>query len=217
MIFSYHVMKLHAQLRSMLCIFSSNQKLQASMVKQNSVSDLNRPLNRHENPLNDGFSQPPFWAWSSDSSTLSTAWLLWTFLDITLGYLGLVSVSHVRFKHPNWYMILLTVWLMQHFSFHWLPGVFLLAFASTSCSTCFLRSGFLVANLYCIRLHLYKLDWDNVTRPWSKQSALFDLHCACYCRKSTEQRTMAIGYQFEYQHNVPWPNSMGTWCRGMSF
>ena len=30
-------------------------------------------------------------------------------------------------------------------------------------------------------------------------------------------RAIANGYQFECQHDVPWPNSMGTWCRGMSF
>ena len=51
---------------------SCNQKVEASMVKQNSVSDLNRPTNRSEIH---GFD--PFWAWSSDSSTLSTAYCCW--------------------------------------------------------------------------------------------------------------------------------------------
>ena len=81
------------------------------MVKQNSVSDLNRPTNRPEIHGCD-----PFWAWSSDSSTLSTAYCRED--EHFLGHHGwywdiLASISHKLQwlkHHPNWCRILWTVW-----------------------------------------------------------------------------------------------------------
>lgn len=64
---------------------------------------------------------------------------------------------------------------------------------------------------WCFVLH-QTASLEAIETMWWVLGASGQLYLTC-----TALVISSSGYQFECQHDVPWPNSMGTWCRGMSF